>query len=157
MPRQEDVAGGVRPARVRDRREGVRRDEEVERQPVHRRLGRVGRRQDRDQQAADELPHLARCAFSATRRRRRPPRPPLTPHPPARAGSDAATSESLTDKILDTNPILEAFGNAKTTRNKNSSRFGHYVLVQFSADNEVVGAEIHRYSRFSPHIPTASR
>ena len=82
------------------------------------------------------------------RRRRRPP--PCAAHPApararARAGSDAATSESLTDKILDTNPILEAFGNAKTTRNKNSSRFGRYVLVQFSADNEVVGAEIRTF------------
>ena len=75
-----------------------------------------------------------------------PPPAPLTPHPPARrAGADAATSEALTDKILDTNPILEAFGNAKTTRNKNSSRFGRYVLVQFSADNEVVGAEIRTF------------
>ena len=37
---------------------------------------------------------------------------------------------------------LQAFGNAKTTRNNNSSRFGRYALVQFSADYEVVGAQI---------------
>ena len=75
--------------------------------------------------------------------RRRPPAPSAHPAPArARAGSDAATSESLTDKILDTNPILEAFGNAKTTRNKNSSRFGRYVLVRFSADYQVIGAQV---------------
>jgi len=53
-------------------------------------------------------------------------------------GSDAETSQELTSKIMDCNPILEAFGNAKTTRNKNSSRFGRYVLVQFNEINEVV-------------------
>ncbi len=60
-------------------------------------------------------------------------------------GSDAETSQDLTNKIMDCNPILEAVGNAKTTRNKNSSRFGRYVPVQFSEVNEVVGAEIRTF------------
>ena len=58
--------------------------------------------------------------------------------------SDGSTSE-LERRILESQPLLEAFGNAKTTLNDNSSRFGKYIVVQFNRGGTVVGAEIHRY------------
>ena len=50
------------------------------------------------------------------------------------------------ERILSTNPVLEAFGNAKTARNDNSSRFGKYVKLYFDqSDGKVLGAEIKNY------------
>ncbi|KAJ1085124.1 hypothetical protein NDU88_005257 [Pleurodeles waltl] len=48
-------------------------------------------------------------------------------------------------KVLASNPIMEAIGNAKTTRNDNSSRFGKYVEIGFSAKYHIIGANMRTY------------
>ncbi|KAG0343650.1 Myosin type-2 heavy chain 1, partial [Podila minutissima] len=49
------------------------------------------------------------------------------------------------EQILATNPIMEAFGNAKTTRNDNSSRFGKFTEIQFDKERNIIGARIRTY------------
>ncbi|SGZ47547.1 CIC11C00000005909 [Sungouiella intermedia] len=48
-------------------------------------------------------------------------------------------------QILATNPITEAFGNAKTTRNDNSSRFGKYLEILFDENTLIIGARVRTY------------
>ncbi|XP_011506392.1 PREDICTED: myosin heavy chain, muscle isoform X20 [Ceratosolen solmsi marchali] len=61
---------------------------------------------------------------------------------------DPAASEkkgSLEDQVVQTNPVLEAFGNAKTVRNDNSSRFGKFIRIHFGPSGKLAGADIETY------------
>uniref|UniRef100_A0A672Z7M8 Myosin Ic, paralog b n=1 Tax=Sphaeramia orbicularis TaxID=375764 RepID=A0A672Z7M8_9TELE len=53
--------------------------------------------------------------------------------------------QTVKDRLLQSNPVLEAFGNAKTLRNDNSSRFGKYMDIQFDFKGAPVGGHIINY------------
>lgn len=63
-----------------------------------------------------------------------------------KVGTDHKTDMSDVEKqILATNPITEAFGNAKTTRNDNSLRFGKYLEILFDKSTLIIGARVRTY------------
>uniref|UniRef100_H3CZ56 Methyl-CpG binding domain protein 3b n=1 Tax=Tetraodon nigroviridis TaxID=99883 RepID=H3CZ56_TETNG len=57
----------------------------------------------------------------------------------------AAQQTSVEEKVLASNPIMESIGNAKTTRNDNSSRFGKYIEIGFGRKGDIIGANMRTY------------
>ncbi|XP_041419042.1 unconventional myosin-VI isoform X1 [Xenopus laevis] len=55
------------------------------------------------------------------------------------------SGQDIDERIVEANPLLEAFGNAKTVRNNNSSRFGKFVEIHFNEKNYVVGGFVSHY------------
>nr|XP_015837781.1 PREDICTED: myosin heavy chain, muscle isoform X7 [Tribolium castaneum] len=58
---------------------------------------------------------------------------------------EQAKKGNLEDQVVQTNPVLEAFGNAKTVRNDNSSRFGKFIRIHFGPTGKLAGADIETY------------
>lgn len=65
----------------------------------------------------------------------------------------AISSGSVMDKILQSNPILEAFGNAATLRNDNSSRFGKFIQLSFNKRGHLIGGSIETYLLEKVRLP----
>nr|CCA19817.1 myosinlike protein putative [Albugo laibachii Nc14] len=67
----------------------------------------------------------------------------------------ASDTQTIVQCVLQANPLMESFGNAKTSRNDNSSRFGKYSELQFNAIGQLIGAQSRTYllekSRVSIH------
>ncbi|KAM9766188.1 unconventional myosin-Va isoform 2-T2 [Menidia menidia] len=59
--------------------------------------------------------------------------------------SGSASEANVEEKVLASNPIMEAIGNAKTTRNDNSSRFGKYIEIGFDSRYRIIGANMRTY------------
>uniref|UniRef100_A0A3P9JF71 Myosin, heavy chain b n=1 Tax=Oryzias latipes TaxID=8090 RepID=A0A3P9JF71_ORYLA len=60
-------------------------------------------------------------------------------------GSSGKMQGSLEDQIIAANPLLEAYGNAKTVRNDNSSRFGKFIRIHFGSTGKLASADIETY------------
>ncbi|XP_032906328.1 unconventional myosin-Va isoform X12 [Amblyraja radiata] len=59
--------------------------------------------------------------------------------------SGSASETNVEEKVLASNPIMESIGNAKTTRNDNSSRFGKYIEIGFDKKYRITGANMRTY------------
>jgi len=67
---------------------------------------------------------------------------PASPH---KKGTSHQAEKSIEERVLESTPLLEAFGNAKTLRNDNSSRFGKFIEIHFNEYGSIIGAKILTY------------
>jgi len=72
------------------------------------------------------------------------------------ASGRSQSAAELSKRILATNPVLEAFGNAKTTRNNNSSRFGKFLSIAFDPRGQLNSASINNYLLETVRVVTQS-
>merc|ERR1712213_278546 len=70
----------------------------------------------------------------------------------ASSGKKSGKKVSLEDQIVATNPILESYGNAKTSRDDNSSRFGKFIRIHFTTSGKLCGCDIESYLLEKPRI-----
>ncbi|XP_078681754.1 uncharacterized protein LOC144916498 [Branchiostoma floridae x Branchiostoma belcheri] len=79
----------------------------------------------------------------------------------ASGGQQKDPKGSLEEQIVQTNPVLETFGNAKTVRNNNSSRFGKFIRIHFDKRAKLAGGDIETYllekSRVIDQLPGMER
>ena len=66
-------------------------------------------------------------------------------HVAGHQNADAEVGQRVSDMLVTSSPVLEAFGNAKTIRNDNSSRFGKYVRLLMNSDGALCGATVEKY------------
>ena len=100
--------------------------------------------------AVSSPPEALEKLANATAPERRSPLSPLrspSRTPPLSPGAmpSAGTGGLLQRKLLQSNPLLETFGNAQTLRNDNSSRFGKFIQVFFDADGRISGGAVRTY------------
>jgi len=72
-------------------------------------------------------------------------------------GSAKQGEAGIEERILMSNPLLEALGNAKTLRNNNSSRFGKYIKLEFNSNLKIRGCEIVNYLLEKSRVVTQSK
>ena len=66
------------------------------------------------------------------------------------SGGGGGTGDDIERRVLECNPFLEAFGNAKTLRNDNSSRFGKFIRIQYLASGKIDGVSMEHYLVSTP-------